>query len=141
MLRNVSYNDPKLQATIDAAVGAPYPLMERFKRKGIGSSKLIVKQASKEIHSLYALDHNNNSCNIEMRPQGIIIRFRSLLETYALVIPYYKLQLYKGEAEAYTVYMDHHFLRIKARAEADHRFFRKILAEKAAQTPPSLEDL
>ncbi|MGC6479122.1 MAG: hypothetical protein ACON42_01945 [Flavobacteriaceae bacterium] len=141
MLRNVSYNDPKLRASIDASVGAPYSLMERFKRKGIGSSKLIVKQCSKEIHALFALDHNNNSCNIEMRPNGIIVRFRSLLETYALVIPYYKLQLYKGEADSYTVYSEHHFLRIHARSSSDHSFFRKILKEKATQTPPSIEDL
>ena len=141
MLRNVSYNDPKLRAEIDRTVGLPYSLIERFKKKGIGSSKLFVKQTSKEIHALYALDHNNNSCNIEMRPKGIIIRFRSLLETYALVIPYYKLQLYKGEAESYTVYMDHHFLRIMARSASDHAFFRKILKEKAAQAPPSIEDL
>lgn len=141
MLRNVSYNDPKLRAEIDRTVGLPYSLIERFKKKGIGSSKLLVKQTSKEIHALYTLDHNNNSCNIEMRPKGIILRFRSLLETYALVIPYYKLQLYKGEAESYTVYMDHHFLRIMARSASDHAFFRKILKEKAAQAPPSIEDL
>ena len=62
MLRNVSYNDPKLRAEIDRTVGLPYSLIERFKKKGIGSSKLLVKHSPKEIHALYALDHNNNSC-------------------------------------------------------------------------------
>ena len=87
-----------MTAAIGALVGPPFKLSQRWQLGGIGSPKLIISQSSIEIHNLLVLDHNTNSCNIELRPKGIIVRFRSLLETYALIIPYYKLQLYKGKA-------------------------------------------
>ena len=107
---------------------------------GIGSPKLIINQTSVEIHSLLALDHNRNSCNIELRPKGIILRFRSLLETYALVIPYYKLQLYKGKASEYSIYMDHYFVKIMADSPTN-KFFRKVMAQKAQNTTPTIDEL
>ena len=47
-----------------------------------------------------------------MRPNGIIIGFRSLLESYGLIIPYWKLKIYKGKAEEYSLYCDKHFIKI-----------------------------
>lgn len=137
MLINNSYNEPKVKEAIESLVGPPFKLTARWQMGGIGSPQLFITQTSAEIHSLLALDHNRNSCNIEMRPKGIILRFRSLLETYALVIPYYKLQLYKGKAEEYSIYMDQYVVKVYANAGV-HKFFKKLLAEKAKNTPPAV---
>jgi len=127
-------------AAIGALVGPPFKLSQRWQLGGIGSPKLIISQSSIEIHNLLVLDHNTNSCNIELRPKGIIVRFRSLLETYALIIPYYKLHLYKGKASEYSVYMDQYFVKVYAN-DSVHQFFRKLRNEKNRNTPPSIEDL
>ena len=140
MLVNNSYNEPKVTTAIEALVGPPFKLSARWKLGGVGSPQLLISQSSAEIHSLLVLDHNTNSCNIELRPEGIILRFRSLLETYALVIPYYKLQLYKGKASEYSVYMDHYFVKVHAN-DSVHRFFRKLRVEKNKNTPPSVDEL
>ena len=140
MLVNNSYNEPKVTAAIGALVGPPFKLSQRWQLGGIGSPKLIISQSSIEIHNLLVLDHNTNSCNIELRPKGIIVRFRSLLETYALSIPYYKLHLYKGKASEYSVYMDQYFVKVYAN-DSVHQFFRKLWKEKNRNTPPSIEDL
>ena len=132
MLVNNSYNEPKVTTAI-GLVGPPFKLSARWKLGGVGSPGYLF-HSSAEIHSLLVLDHNTNSCNIELRPEGIILRFRSLLETYALVIPYYKLQLYKGKASEYSVYMDHYFVKVHAN-ERVHRFFRKLREEKSKNTP------
>ena len=87
MLLNVSYNDKKITEKIDNEVGKPFTLKERFAMGGIGSPKLHITETSLEIQNLLILDNNLNTCNIEMRPKGIIVRFRSLLETYGLIIP------------------------------------------------------
>lgn len=89
------------------------------------------------------MDNNRNQCNIEMRPQGIIVGFRSLLESYAWIIPYYKLVLYKGKAEEYSIHMDNYYVKIKAtsRDKATHNFMSKVLAAKAASSPTRLEDM
>ena len=89
---------------------------------------------SKEIDALFLLDHNDNTCNVELRPKGIIIRFRSLLETYALVVPYYKLTLFKGTSEAYSVHADHHKVSVSAQSEPMRLFFKKIQQQKVKNT-------
>jgi hypothetical protein len=141
MLSNLSYNDPKLKLKIDTALGKPFTLQQRWKMGGIGSPKLTISSCSKEIYSLLILDQNSNQCNIELRPKGIIIRFRSLLETYGLIIPYYKLNLYKGKANEYSLYQDHQFVKVVVDSPSIHTFFKKIRAEKARMSPPSIEDL
>ena len=66
-----------------------------------------------------------------MRPNGIIIYFRVLLETYALVIPYYKLVMFKVDGEEYTLNIDQKFIKIKVKGKGGHGFFRKIMEQKA----------
>ncbi len=141
MLLNISYNDPEIRRKIEAAVGKPFSLQKRWKLGGIGSPKLFMTSCSIDIHNLMVLDHNLNQCNIELRPQGIIVRFRSLLETYGLVIPYYKLKIYKGKAEEYSLYMDHYFIKVLADKKGIHQYFKKVADEKIANTPSSFEDL
>ena len=141
MLLNVSYSDKKIIQKIDAELGKPFTLKERFKMGGIGSPKLEITEASSEIRNLLILDNNADCCNIEMRPNGIIVGFRSLLESYALVIPYYKLTLYKGDMAVYSIYRDHHFIKVKSDTKAVQRFFKKLLGYKADNTPTSIEDL
>ena len=135
MLVNVSYNNPELRRKIDELVGKPFTLRERWELKGIGSPKLIIAGSSIEIHNLLVLDNNRDSCNIELRPKGIIVRFRSLLETYGLIIPYYKLTLYKGDIGVYSVHVDNHFIRVQADTKAVQKFFVRLLGYKADQTP------
>lgn len=130
MLLNISYNRPKIKAQIDENVGKAFTLMDRIKLGGIGSGKLVINSTSQQIHNLLILDSYRNVCSIEMRPKGILLSFRSILETYALVIPYHKLHIYKGESEQYSIYMDNYFVKIKADQKRIHQFMRKVLDQK-----------
>jgi len=141
MLVNVSYNNKEITRKLDEQVGKPFTLKERWALNGIGSPKLIITETSVELRNLLILDNNRNTCNVELRPKGIIVRFRSLLETFALVIPYYKLSLYKSEASIYSIYRDHHFIKVESDTKAVQKFFKKIIAYKADNTPTSIEDL
>ncbi len=141
MLLNVSYNNTQVTEKVDAAVGKPFTLKERWAMDGIGSPKLFITATSMEISNLLMLDNNLNSCNIEMRPKGIIVRFRSLLETFALVIPYYKLSIYKGDFAIYSIYKDHYFIKVRSDTKAIQRYFKKLLDFKANNAPTSIEDL
>ena len=122
MLLNVSYNNPDIKRKINEEVGEPYGLRERIKQGGIGIGHLVITESSIQIQNFLALDKYRNKCNIELRPRGIIIGFRALLDSYALVIPYWKLNLYKGRAEEYSVYRDNYFIKIEAKAKHDHPF-------------------
>lgn len=141
MLVNVSYNNKEITRKVDKEVGKPFTLKERFALKGIGSPKLFITESSTGIRDLLLLDNNLDSCNIEMRPKGIIVRFRALLETFALVIPYYKLSIYKGDFAVYSIFRDHYFIKVRSDTKAIQKYFRKLLDYKADNAPTSIEDL
>ena len=111
-------------------VGGPFSFLERLKLRGIGSSKLVITDASKEIIELLRLDNNINYCNIEIRKNGVIIRFRSLLETYGLVIPFYKLIIFKGESNIYSFYKDKHYIKFLVDNKNTNIFVKKIIRLK-----------
>ncbi|MDC1029762.1 hypothetical protein OAR07_00590 [Flavobacteriaceae bacterium] len=141
MLVNISYNEPKIRTTIDDLIGKPFTLRERWSMGGIGSGKLMITQTSIDIHNLLVLDQNINQCNIELRPKGIIIYFRSLLETYGLIIPYYKLKLYKGKAQEYSIYKDQYSIKVLANTKNIHSFFKKLNDQKTKNAPPSVDEI
>ena len=141
MLLNVSYNNPDIKEKIDREVGKTLTLVDRFKLKGSGSPRLIITSVSIDIHNLLILDNNRNTCNIEIRPNGIIVRFRSILETYALVIPFWKLKIYKGKAEEYSIYRDHYFIKVEAKDDNVHKFFKKLISYKDDNAPTRIDDL
>ncbi len=141
MLLNVSYTNSEITRKVDSEVGKPFKLKERWAMGGIGSPKLFITETSIEIRNLLILDNNIDCCNIEMRPKGIIVRFRSLLETFALVIPFYKLTIYKGDFAIYSIYRDNHFIKVKSDTKAIQKFFRKILDYKIENAPTSIADL
>jgi len=126
MLRNISYNNSKIKSEIIDLLGNPFTILKRIKLGGIGSPKYLISQTDSEINSLLILDNNINHCNIEIRPKGIIISFRSLLETYALIVPYYKLKLFKGKSNEYSIYIDKYFIKILAKKNRKHKFIKKI---------------
>ena len=141
MLLNVSYNNKEITKKLDEAVGRPFTLRERMALDGIGSPKLYIVDSSIEIQNLLILDNNINTCTIELRPKGIIIRFRSLLETFGLVVPYYKFTLYKTDFGLYTIYRDQYFVKIKSDTKAVQKFFTKLLGHRADNAPTNIEDI
>ena len=126
MLKNVSYNNSKIKSEINDVLGTPFTIFERIKLRGVGSPKYIISQTDSIITNLLNLDNNTNQCNIELRPKGIIVSFRSLLETYALIIPFYKLKLFKGQSNVYSIYIDEYFIKILAKKKNEHEFIKKI---------------
>lgn len=143
MILNVSYNDPQTTRLINETIGKPFTLKERWAKKGVGSPRLVITACSLHLHNLLILDNNRNYCNVELRPNGILLGFRSLLESYVLVIPYHKLVVYKGKAEEYSIYMDDYFVRIeaKSRDKSVHKFMSKLMDTRIENSGTRIEDL
>ena len=131
MIYNISYKDNKQIELINNSVGKPYSLARRIKLGGVGSPKYYIKSSDKKIYSLLILDNNDNTCNIEMRPKGIIIRFRSLLETYALIIPYFKLSIFKPTGDTYSIHSGENKIIIITKTEKKRKFIKRVLEQKA----------
>jgi len=143
MLVNFSSNNLNTQKDINNVLGSSFTLIERFKMLGINSPKMNIIKASVSINNFLILDQTINFCNVELRPKGILIKFQKHFETYALIIPYFKLSIHKGDLNAYTFFKDQYFIKILAtdRDEKIHSFISKILSEKEKNRPTQLEDL
>jgi hypothetical protein len=134
MLYNISHHDKKTNQIINDSVGKPFGIIENIKRKGIGSPRLIITKASQEIALILNRNNSINYANIELRPNGIIIGFQSQLEVYALVIPFYKLVIFKP-GNAITFHVDHHFVSFeyKSNQKSFSTFLTKIENQKLSQ--------
>ena len=95
MIRNISYNSKKIDQEINHLVGNQYSFLTRLKMGGNGSKRMIINKWSFQFEKLLNLNSSIKYCSIELRSKGIIIRFRSLLETFAWVIPYRKLVVFQ----------------------------------------------
>ena len=101
-------------------------ISEKLLIGGSGSPKLYITESSSEIKKYLNQDNNINSCIIEIRNRGIIVMFKSILETYALTIPFYKLNIYKGKSNEYSIYKDNYYVEILANTKTVHSFIKKI---------------
>ena len=135
MLYNISYNNKKTIEIINKSVGKPFSLLENIKRKGIGSPRLIITKANKEIADILNKNNSIKYANIELRPNGIIIGFQSQLEVYALVIPFYKLVVFKP-GDSITFHIDQYFVSFNF-SSTDKKFaefIKKIENQKLLQS-------
>ena len=130
MLLNLSYKDKKIKSKINREVGNEFNFIEKFKLRGNGSPKLLISECSSNIDELLSLNNNIKKCNIELRKKGIIIRFRSLLETYGLIVPYYKLKIFKGKKNEISLYKDNFSVKLKIVGKDVKNFFKKLKEQK-----------
>lgn len=131
----VSHNDKDIQRQITDLVGKPFMLRDRWKMGGTGSPRLVMKSCSHAIYHLMLVDNSINYCNIELRPKGILLGFRARHESFVLAVPYYRLSIYKGESDVYSIHDSPHFVKVEARSKPVHRFFKKLVEHKLTQHP------
>jgi hypothetical protein len=109
MIFDTSYYDKILRKEINDLVDSPYSLMDRFKLKGIGSSRFILSAASENILKKLPTDESTVKVSIELRPKGIILHFKRFTEHFSWVIPYYKLTIYSSKE--LSIYENETFMR------------------------------
>ncbi len=131
MIFNVSYNDHKIKQQINDTVGKPFGLIDRWRMKGIGSGRLIIFECTEDLEMLIRKTNDTAYTNIEIRPKGIIVGIKSIRETYAWVIPYYKLSIFKT-ANYLAVYDGKNKLKARPTNKTDklNVFLQKVMGLK-----------
>lgn len=128
MLRNVSYNHKKINEEIEKAVGPAFSLWSRIKMGGIGSPKMLISNCSPDVAKELNKDNYPNKAYIELRPKGICIYFRSLLETFSLTIPYYRLTIYNNSGR-FKVYGGSSWIEFES-SVSGKSFFDKLIQRR-----------
>jgi hypothetical protein len=132
VLKNISYNNKIIKNEIDKLVGPAFSWRQRFRMKGIGSPGFKVVRASSHIEALLAVNNRRWQCHVELRPSGIILAFRSRLETYGWIVPYRSLSILKNE-DYLSLYSAQYFVKVvwEAQSIAANKFLMKLLTLKA----------
>ena len=131
MVRNISFNSKELKEEILEKVGKSFSFLRRLKMGGVGSQRFEAIEASPLIDDLFTLDNKTNFCNIELREKGIILHFRSRLETYGWIVPYHLISVFKSE-NYYSIFASAEFVKLKPahNSSLNHRFIQKLLRMK-----------
>ena len=136
MIIRDTYNDKQVKQTIEQHVGRKFSPWERLRMRGVGSQRFSIIEATDEIHELLDSDMKQNHCNIELRTRGMILRFQAKSDTYALLLPFQFLNIYRLGSKL-NIYGRQHFVKCKpAHNESlDVLFLQKILKLKAQLYP------
>lgn len=130
MILDTTYTDKKIEAQIDSTVGKSFGFIESIRRKGIGSKRMIIDEASPNMQAYMNTVSAMTYANIEMRPLGILIRINKGLKNFTWVIPYYHLVIYKSDGS--SIHSQGKFLRFRKNTtfKENKSFFDKLLNEK-----------
>jgi hypothetical protein len=132
MILNNSYNNKEINRRIIGMVGEPFGFWERLKRRGIGSRRMVIIDASHSIQKELSATSGTAYCIIELRPKGVLVHFRKRLEAMVWVVPYYRLALFQNGTH-FSLHSGGEFIRIGALANQspDFEIVRKIITEKS----------
>lgn len=132
MIIKDTYLDRKIKQAITEEVGRKFNAWERLKLRGIGSQRFDITEASENITSLLSQDSKPDTCNIELRTKGMIVRFQSKSDTCAWTIPYHHLNVYRNGSQL-SIYNNVEFIKCvpSHNSALDALFLQKIMNLKA----------
>ncbi|MCK0188411.1 hypothetical protein [Arenibacter sp. F20364] len=131
MILETSHSNKDDSLLINDLVGKPFGLLKTIQLKGVGSSRMIIEEASPNMKSFLNTTFDATYANIELRPFGILLRILNGLRNFTWVIPYYQLVIYKSNCS--SIYAQGRFIHFRE----DHyfknnkSFLRKLLRLKA----------
>lgn len=109
-LLNLTYNDPERWQEVRRIAGDDIGFFKSICLGGTGSPKAMLLEAPPEATAFMQETVDRNHCNIEMRTQGLVLRFRCRQEVYGLVMSREELLQIEtsfGAGEALYITIEH----------------------------------
>ncbi len=98
MVFDTTYKNEDYDVESASLVGSPFNLIERIKKGGIGSGRLMIHEMSPKLNLGKLKFSEIDYASIELRPKGIIVHYTKKLERFSWVIPFYRLVLYSTQS-------------------------------------------
>ena len=130
MILDTTYSNKSNNQLIDDLVGKSYTFLESFKMKGIGSKRMIIDAASPNFKNYLNATEDVTYANIELRPNGLLVRINKGLKNYTWVVPFYHLVIYKTNGS--SIHAQGKFIHFKNNItfKENKSFFDKLLSSK-----------
>ena len=130
MVFDTTYKNENFNDESAILVGKKFSLLERMKLKGIGSSRMIIKEISSKLNSGTLKYSETDYGNIEIRPKGVIIHYTRKLERFSWVVPYYQLVIYN--TQFFSIHANGNYIQFLKNNNyiANKKFINKIVQLK-----------
>lgn len=98
---------------------------------GIGSRRMLITDASPRLLHWLEMQNSAKYCYLELRPGGVIVHFRSILETFGWIIPHYHLNLFRNGKE-FSLHGTGEYMKIGGinNFDPDFAFFKKLMDQQ-----------
>ena len=130
MIINRLYFNKDHEKEIDNILGNSFSFLKTLKLRGIGSSRFIIHSVSKNlIHAINKVS-DINYCNIELRPNGILVNITQQLNLFSIIIPYYKLVIFNSET--FSIHSDETYIKLlkEKNFSNNKKFIKKMIRLK-----------
>jgi hypothetical protein len=129
MILDTTHKSHENNNLIDDLVGTPFSFIQSLIMKGVHCKNLLIDDVSPNFKE-YLNSKSDNHSNLELRPFGVIIKFKKGFKNYSWVIPYYQLVFYKTNGSSLHAQGRYiHFKNNKTFIK-NKLFFEKLLDEK-----------
>lgn len=129
MILDTTYKSLENNNLINDLVGTPFNFIQSLIMKGVHCKNLLIDDVSPNFKE-YLNSKSDNYSNLELRPFGVIIKFKKDFKNYSWVIPYYQLVFYKTNGTSLHAQGRYiHFKNNKTFIK-NKLFFEKLLDEK-----------
>tara|TARA_B110000114_G_scaffold152226_1_gene163850 strand:+ start:1673 stop:2098 length:426 start_codon:yes stop_codon:yes gene_type:complete len=124
MIYNRTITNYDQEIEINNIVGKPFSFFQSLKLMGIGSSRFIIESVSTNFTDIVNEVADINYCNIELRPNGVIINVTQQLNLFSWVIPYYQLVVF--DSETFSIHAAGGFIKmVKNKNYSNNKSFIK----------------
>ncbi|MFT5229142.1 MAG: hypothetical protein ACI9EV_002296 [Urechidicola sp.] len=122
-----TYRTKENKEELDEIMGVPYSFMQSWKLKGKGSGRMIVEECSVGLITFCNNLSGIQYVSFELRPNGLIAHINNAKKTYAWLVPFYRLYLYK--TRGMSIHDEGQFLRLKddRLLRENRNFFEKLM--------------
>ncbi|MFY0631442.1 MAG: hypothetical protein JXR05_13745 [Flavobacteriaceae bacterium] len=130
MIFNTTYTNNEAKELINVSLGLPFTFLQSLRMGGIGSKRMIIEEVSDNLDNLLNKVSDINYGNIELRPDGIVVRINKGLENYSWGIPYRQLVIYK--TYGLSIHAQGKFIRFANNKtfKENKSFFKKMIRLK-----------
>jgi hypothetical protein len=130
LILNTTYTNKSNDQLINDLVGKPFSIMEKIKLKGVGSKRMVIDNASESIKPYLNTVADVNYANLELRPNGVLIRINKGLQTFTWIVPFYQLVVFKVNGS--SIHAQGKFIHFKNNMtfKENKSFFKKLLDRK-----------
>jgi hypothetical protein len=135
MIYNTTRTDKNIDLAVNELVGKRFGIFHKLKNGSIGSESFIIQSCSLEFDINFDSIEYNRKCNIELRPNGVIVHFRKNSSSFIWPIPFRHLTVYKS-GQILSIYENTIYLKLKPKVNRKNNspFILRLLNAKSCYT-------